>query len=196
MISIRAAGAAVVSTLMLLSAPAWAAKGLDYSYGDIGYEYLDGDDFEMDAAKVELSFGVHEYVALQAAYLRGWTDDFSTGVDPSGDPDLNEFRIGLRPHYTLVKNLDAYIDTVYFNRKFNGARSNSDLGWIYGGGLRYKPFKKFELRVAGEYRSGNIDEAFIVVGPVVKLTKKLSASLRTSQGNDSADYFAGFRLSF
>ena len=193
--AIKALVAVTVSTLVM-SAPVLAAKGLNYSYADAGYEYVDEDKFEMDAARIDLSFGIHDYVALVGGYSRGWTDDFPTSEDPGGDPDLNEFRGGLRPHYSLLKNLDVYVDLIAWNRKFNGDRTNTDLGYTYGGGLRYLPHKRIELRLGGEYRSGEIDEGFVVFGPVIKLTKSLSASLRTTQGEDSKDYFAGLRLNF
>lgn len=198
--SIKALGAVITSTLILTSTPALvAAKGLSYSFAEAGYEYLDEDEFDMDAARVDLSFGVHDYVALLAGYTRGWTDDFPTSEDPSGDPDLNEFRGGLRPHYSLLtkkQKLDVYADFVAWNRKFNGDRTNTDLGYTYGAGLRYLPHKRIEVRLAGEYKSGDVDETFVVFGPVIKLTKQFSLSLHTSHSSDSSDYFAGFRLDF
>jgi hypothetical protein len=150
----------------------------------------------MDSAQVDASFGVSDYVALRAGYIRGWTDGFPKDKDSSGDPDLNEFRVGLQPHYSLLKSLDVYADLIYFNTKTNGDSSNSDIGYIYGAGIRHQMFKRLELRLAGEYRSGDIDKAFVVLGPVIKLTKKFDLSLRTSHSSDSADYFAGVRLNF
>jgi hypothetical protein len=192
----KALEALLVSALALLFAPTLAAKGFSYSYADVGYNHLSGDDYDMDSAEVDASFGVHDYVALQGGYIRGWTDGFPKDQDPSGDPDLSEFRVGLRPHYSLLKTLDAYADLVYFNNKLNGDRSNSDIGYIYGAGIRYQTFKRVEFRLAGEYRSGNIDNAFLVLGPVIKLTKTFDLSLRTSYSSDDTDYFAGLRMNF
>ena len=53
-----------------------------------------------------------------------------------------------------------------------------------------------ELRLAGEYVSGNVDKAFLVLGPVIKLTKTFDLSLRTSYSSDYKDYFAGLRMNF
>ena len=178
----KALEALLVSALALLFAPTLAAKGFSYSYADVGYNHLSGDDYDMDSAEVDASFGVH--------------DGFPKDQDPSGDPDLSEFRVGLRPHYSLLKTLDAYADLVYFNNKLNGDRSNSDIGYIYGAGIRYQTFKRVEFRLAGEYRSGNIDNAFLVLGPVIKLTKTFDLSLRTSYSSDDTDYFAGLRMNF
>jgi len=192
----KAFNALLVTALMLIGGPALAAKGFSYSFADIGYNRLSGDNFDMDAAQVDLAFGVHDYVALRAGYTRGYTDNFSKTRDPSGDPDLNEFRVGLQPHYSLLKSLDVFGNLIYFNDKFNGDRSNTDIGYIYGAGLRFRAHKRFEARIAGEYRSGDTDKAFLVIGPVIKLTKKFELSLRTSQSSDDRDYFAGIRLNF
>lgn len=192
----KAFKALLVSALLLTGGPVLAAKGFNYSFADVGYNYLDGDDFDMDAGQVDASFGIFDNLALRAGYIRGWTDSFPKSQDPSGNPDLNEFRFGLQPHYSLFKPLDVYADLIYVNSKFNGDRSNSDIGYIYGAGVRYQAFKKVEFRLAGEYRSGDVDEAFVVLGPVIKLTKTFAVSLRTAHSGDSSDYFAGLRLNF
>lgn len=192
----KAFKALLVSALLLAGGPVFAAKGFNYSFADVGYNYLDGDDFEMDSGQVDASFGTFKNLALRAGYTRGWTDDFPENKDPSGDPDVNEFRFGFQPHYSLFKPLDIFADLIYVNTKLNGDVSNTDIGYIYGAGIRYQAFKKVEFRLAGEYRSGSVDEAFVVLGPVVKLTKRLAVSLRTSHSSDSSDYFAGLRLNF
>lgn len=195
----KAFEALLVSVLLSMCGPVLAAKGFSYSFADVGYNRLSGDseDYDMDAAQLDASFGIHDYVALRAGYIRGWTDGFPEGQDPSGDPDLNEFRVGLQPHYSVLKKkLDAYGELIYINSKFNGDRSNSDIGYIYGGGVRYQAFKRLEIRLGGEYRSGDIDKGFAVLAPVIELTKKFDLSLRASYSDDVADYFAGFRLNF
>ncbi len=192
----KAFEALFVSVFLLACGPVLAAKGFSYSFVDAGYNRLSGDDYDMDSAQVDLSFGVHEYVALRAGYIRGWTDGFPKAKDPSGDPDLNEFRVGLQPHYSVLKSLDVFGNLIYFNTKLNGDRSNSPKGYIYGAGVRFRAHKRFEARIAGEYRSGDTDNAFLVIGPVIKLTRKLDLSIRTSQSADDRDYFAGLRINF
>jgi hypothetical protein len=187
---------ALLASVLVLCAPALFARSFNYSYADVGYERINGDDYDVDQAVVNASFAVHDLVALRAGYARGQTDDFPVARDPSGDPDVSQFLIGLRPHYSLTKHLDAFGDLVYTNSKFNGDRSHTDLGYIYAAGVRYQAFKRVELRLAGEYRSGDIDEAFLVVEPVIRLTRTFDLSLRTSQSSDSSDYFAGLRLNF
>jgi len=194
----KAFKAVLFSALLLVGGPVLAARGFSYSFADVGYNRLSGDssDFDMDAAQVDASFGVSKYVALRAGYIRGYTDGFPKNQDSSGDPDLNEFRFGLEPHYSLFKSLDAFVDLIYVNRKFNGDRSNTDIGYIYAGGVRYQALKRLELRITGEYRSGDINKAFVSLTPVIKLTRRFDASFRASYNGDSQDYFAGVRLKF
>ncbi len=193
----KALEALLVSVLLLTCGSVFAAKGFNYSFADVGYNRLNGDDYDTDAVQVDASFGIFKLLALRAGYVRGWTDDFPKDKDPSGDPDLNEYRVGLQPHYSLIKkSLDIFADLIAFNAKLDGSRSNSDIGYIYGAGVRYQPFKRLEIRLAGEYRSGEIDEAFVVLGPVVKITKKIDMSLRAAKSSDSTDYFAGIRFNF
>jgi len=192
----KAREALLVSVLALLFAPVLAAKGFSYSFADVGYNHLSGEDFDMDGAAVDASFGVHDYVALLGGYTRGWTDGFPKDVDPSGDPDMNQFRVGLEPHYSLLKSLDLVADLVYVNTKFNGDRSNSDIGYIYGAGIRHRMFKWLEVRLAGEYISGDVDKAFLVLGPVIKLNRTFELSIRSSYSSDQQDYFAGLRMNF
>lgn len=196
MIAKKAHEALLVSAFALLFAPVLSAKGFSYSFADVGYERTNGDEFDVDGAVVNASFGVHDLLALQVGYVRGWTDGFPKDQDPSGDPDMNQFQIGLQPHYSFTDKLDAFGDLIYVNTKFNGDRSNTDIGWVYAAGIRYQTFKRLELRLAGEYQSGDVDEAFLVIGPVIKLTKDFDLSLRTSHSSDSSAYFAGLRLNF
>jgi hypothetical protein len=191
-----ALGTSLVAVLAFAVAPMVSAKGLSYSYADVGYMYFDGEDYKMDSGTVDASFGVFDLVALRGGYTRGWTDDFDTGSEQSDDPDLNEFRFGVRPHYSLTDNIDAYVDLLYLNKKYNGSRSSTEIGGIYGAGLRYQAIKKLELDLGGEYQSADIDAGFLKLGGIYTITKAVGISLSTSQGSDDRSYFAGLRLNF
>jgi hypothetical protein len=192
----KATRALLLAVSVLLVSPVLAAKGLEYSYADVGYLKFNGDHFDMAGGTVNASFGVFDLLALRLGYTRGWTNNYPRNQDPSGDPDLNAFLAGLRPHYSITDHMDVYGDLLYSNNKFNGDRSRTDIGWIYDAGIRWQALKWVELNVAGQYRSGNIDSSFLVFNPVFKLTKSLDLSLSTSQGSDDSDYFAGLRLKF
>jgi hypothetical protein len=192
----KANRALFVSTLILLFSPVLAAKGLEHSYADVGYLKFNGDDYDLQAGAVDATFGVFDLMGLRLGFIHGGTQDYPKTEDPSGNPDITEFRVGARPHYSFGKNFDVYADLLYSNRKINGDLSHTDIGWIYAGGIRWQALKWAELNLAGEYRSGSIDAAFLVVNPVFKLTKNFDLSLKTSQSSDDADYFAGLRLKF
>jgi hypothetical protein len=192
----KAVRALLVATFALMLSPGLAAKGLEYSYADVGYLKYNGDDYDVHAGTVDAFFGVFEILQLRMGYTRGRAENFPKPVDPSGHPDVNEFRFGLRPHYSFGKTFDLYGDVQYFNVKFNGDRTNTDIGWIYAGGFRWQALKWAELDLGGEYRSGDIDAGFGVLQTVFKLTKTFDLSLKTSQGADDSDYFAGIRMKF
>jgi len=193
----KALRALLVVSLALIASAA-RAGGLPQSYADVGYVHTNYSDhseygsFEMDGGLVDASFGIHEYVNLRAGFTRAATSGFS------GDtPDFTEFRVGVRPHYGFSDRGDVFVDLLYFNNKLNGNRTTeTDIGGIYGAGVRYRLFKKAELLVAGEYRSGEVDEAYVVIGPVIQLTKNLSLNVKTSQASDSQEHFAGIRIEF
>lgn len=196
MYSKKAVRALFVSAFALMFSPVLAAKGFEYSYADVGYQKYNGDDFDTHGGTVDASFGIFDLVALRLGYTRARAEKYPKKQDPSGHPDVNEFRAGLRPHYSLLKTLDAYGDFEYSNRKFNGDRSKTDIGWIYTAGIRWQALKWAELDLAAQYQSGSIDETFLVVHPVFKLTKNFDLSLSTSQSSSDSYYFGGIRLKF
>lgn len=196
MSSKKAASALLVPLCALLFSPALVAKGLEYTYADVGYIKFNGDDYDYHGGTIDASFGVFDLAALRLGYTRARTEKFPKAKDPSGNPDLNEFQVGVRPHYSLGKSFDVYGEVIYYNAKFNGDRTNTDIGWIYTGGFRWQALKWAELNLAGQYRSGDIDAGFVVINPVFKLTRNFDLSLKTSQGPDDSDYFAGIRLKF
>jgi len=186
----------LATVLALITAPMVAAKGLEYSYADVGYLNYQGDDYDMQGATVDASFGVFDLVSLRGGYTRGWTDHYDTGGGQSDDPDVNEFRFGVRPHYSLTKTIDAYVDLLYTNKKYNGDRSNTEIGGIYGAGIRYLATKKLELDLGGEYQSADIDSGFGSVGAIYKFTKAFGISANARVASDDQYYFGGLRLNF
>ena len=186
----------LVAILAIFTAPAFAAKGLAQSYADVGYTRYSGDDYDYDGATVDAAFGIFDYVSLRAGYTRGWTDSFPEDRDPSGDPDLDDFSFGIRPHYSFSKQLDVYADLLYNNKKYRGDRSETEIGGIYAAGVRYLILKRLELGLGGEYRSADIDSGFLTVGGTFKVNKFLGISVKTNQASDDQFYFAGLRLFF
>ena len=193
MISRTALRALLAGALVMIASPALLAKGFEYSYVDAGYEYVDGDDVNFKLAAISASFDLFDYAALRAGFKRGKLDNYSR---KESDPDFTEFQLGARGHYSLLKNLDAFVGATWFYNSINGDKvaSISDGGGIFDAGIRYKAFKRLELNAWGRYRTGDYDDTVLAIGPIIKLTKKLSLNLKTSQFGDNDVYFAGLRL--
>jgi hypothetical protein len=193
MLARKVLGTFLLSSLVCFASTGWA-RGLPQSYADVGYLHGETDDFDIEGAAIDASFGIFEYVNLRGGFTRAKTDGF-----PGDTPDFTEFRGGFRPHYSFTDNLDVFADVMAFNNKLNGNNNgtrSTDIGMLYRGGIRYRLFKRAELQFAGEYRGGDQNETFLVVGPVIKLTKNMHLNLKTNQSSDNSDYFAGIRIEF
>ncbi len=187
----KVATAAFICTMLAVVSSAGAA-GLSYSYADAGYQRTNGDPVDFDGGLVDASFGVFEYVALRAGFLRAKTDGF-----PGDTPDLTEFRAGARGHYTIVKNLDVFGDVLGFNAKLNGNKTTStDIGIIYEAGVRYLMHKRFEANASYKRVGGGLNKDFGTVGAVFKMTRAFSLSARAELNSDVKNYFAGIRFNF
>lgn len=187
----KVAIAAFICTMFAIGSPVWAA-GLSYSYADVGYQRTNGDPVDLNGGLVDASFGIFEYIALRAGFLRANTDNF-----PGDTPDLNEFRGGLRGHYSIIKNLDVFADVIGFNAKLNGNQTTAtDIGILYEAGVRYLPHKRFEANASYKRIGGDLNKDFGTVGAVFKMTKAFSLSARAELNSDIQNYFGGIRFNF
>ncbi|HHJ17105.1 MAG TPA: hypothetical protein ENJ80_10455 [Gammaproteobacteria bacterium] len=196
--STKAIGVLLVSALVGIATPVLAGKGFKYTYVDAGYEFVDGDKNNIKMGVVNGSFDTFEYVALRAGFKRGQVEDYPP---PNGndDPDFYEFSAGARGHYPLIKKkLDGFAGGTWFYNSINDSNisSKSDWGGIFDVGIRYKAFKRLELNVWGRHRTADTasSDTVLVIGPLIKVTKKLSINIKTSQFGDDDVYFAGVRL--
>jgi hypothetical protein len=195
----RSALGALVSAALACAVGSAAAKGLSYTYADVGYQYSDldapEDSIDVNSGLVDASFGVLDFLALRGGFRRGSIDA------PGQSIDLTEFRVGARGHFSLIDILDVYGEGLYFNQKLNGSgdgiSSKTETGGIYEAGFRLQAHKKAEIDLAYRYVSGDTDESFIVAGGVLKVTKHLGLSVNAAFGDDDdEEYFAGVRLEF
>jgi len=196
--STKALGALLVGVLVCTATPVLAAKGFSYTYVDAGYEYVDGDESSFKLGAVNASFDTFKYLALRAGFKRGKIEDYPP-ANGGNDPDFYEFSAGGRGHYPLMKKkLDAFAGATWFYDSINGnnVSSNSDWGGTFDVGIRYKGFKRLELNVWGRHRTADSasSDTVLVIGPLIKVTKKLSINIKTSQFGDDDVYFAGMRL--
>jgi len=198
MISRKALAVLLIISSASIAFPVMAAKGFNYSFVDVGYQYTSGDPENFKVGLLNASFGLFDHVALRAGFQRGTIEDYQPANNGS-DPDFTEFQAGLRGHYPLMKKkLDVFGTGTWFYNSINGNNSSSisEGGALVDGGVRFQATKKWELDAAVEYRTGDYDGTFGVVESVYKITKKLSISLNTRQNSDIQKYFGGFRLDF
>jgi hypothetical protein len=190
--------------LATMAASTVAAKGFEYTYADIGYEYTDIDDSKegknLSLGVVDGSFSTFEHVALRAVFKRGRLNDFP-GQFGESDPDFTEFQFGAWGHYGLIKNkLDVFAGANWFynsrNSQTSGVSDNSDSGAIVDAGIRYAAFKRVEFEAGGIYRTGNLDDGAVFLGPRISLTKHLWLNLKSTQLGDNDNYYAGLRWDF
>lgn len=194
------------SVLLAVTASITHAKGLNYTYAEAGYTYLDSDEFEAKkGATVRLSFGVMDYFHVKAAYSYL---DVNEHDRASNDPDLDRFVIGAGGHFSLLENLDLTGTVSWVTREWsNGSRSgdtrnfnNSDRGYQADFGVRYLIMDRLEIHGAGSYIDiDDIDESAGMIGGVVyKLNKRfaLSASASHYPDADETEAFLGVRLNF
>jgi hypothetical protein len=202
MISRKALGVVLVMSVAPIAFPAMAAKGFSYSFVDAGYQYTSGDPENFKVGLLNASFGVFDYLALRAGFQRGKIEDYPPAkANDANDPDFQEFQLGLRGHYSLMKKkLDVFGTGTWFYNSINsnssGVSSISDAGGLFDVGVRFQATKKWELDAAVEYRTGDYDGTFAVLESIYKITKNLSISLNTRQSNDIQKYFGGLRLDF
>lgn len=192
-----------LSVLVLpnIAGNAIAAKGMEYSYFDLGYEYTDVDDDDQGSsfklAAIEGSFAIFDLVALRAGFKRGKLEDFPS-TNGSADPDFTEFQFGGWGHYSLVKKkLDIYGGANWFynsrNSSSSGVSSVSDAGAIVDAGLRYALHKRVELQLGGEHRTGDYNDTTMFFSSRFKVTKNMWINLSTNQLGDNDTYFGGIR---
>ena len=198
--------ALATSVLLAVTASITHAKGLNYSYAEGGYTYLDSDEFEAKkGATVRLSFGIGNYIHVKGAYSYL---DVNEHDKASNDPDLDRFVFGAGGHFSLLENLDLTGTLSWVSREWsNGSRSggtrnfnNSDRGYQADFGVRFLLTDDLELHGAGSYIDiDDIDESAGVIGGVVyKLNKRFALSGSASHYPDAeeTEAFLGVRLNF
>lgn len=193
------------SVLLAVAASVTHAKGLNYTYAEAGYSYLDADDFDANGATVKLSFAALDFIHLKFDYTRFWVDDYKGA---SSDPDLDRFVIGAGGNFSLTEKIDLVGTVSFVDREWsNGSRSggtknfnNSDRGHQTDLGIRAQITKDLELNGAVTYLDIDDFEASVGVGAgvVYKLNKKfaLTGNARHFSNEDETEAFLGVRLNF
>lgn len=173
------------------------AKGLSYSYAEIGYSNLDADSAEADGVTARISFAALDYVHVKADYSRLFVDKIK-GTS-SDDVDYDRFVIGVGGNYSITDNIDVLGTVSYVDAEFTGDLKESEEGYQIEAGARAKVSKKVELNAGAIYLdAGDFDDTGFGVGAVFKLKKKfaLSANARAFDEDDQVEFFVGLRVNF
>ena len=194
------------SILLAFTASLTHAKGLNYSYAEIGYSHLNADDYDADGGTVKLSFAALDFVHVKFDYTRYWTNDVKGA---GSDPDLDQFVIGLGGNYSFTDKMDLFGTVSFVDREWsNGNRktgtnksfNNSDRGHRTDLGIRYLVMKKLELNGFASYMDIDNFEASVGGGGgvVYNFYKKfsLSGTARHYGSESETEDFVGVRLNF
>ena len=187
---------ALASLSILVSAPAWSAKGISYSYADFLYRDVQGNNEFIDTKSIlaKGSFAVHDNVHLLLGLERGTSDEF-----PGDTPDITEFSVGIGGNVDFTKSLSTYLDAFWFDTKINGNKTSIDQGGYRGElGLRFQVNKTVELNPYYLYVGSDTDTGFAGIRLLVRMTKKFDLHLgyEIDKDNDQKAATAGFRLNF
>jgi hypothetical protein len=194
--------------LGMCSLNAGAAKGLTYSYGEIGWTNIDADDVEGDGATGRISFGATDYIHLKAE----WTHVESLDVTRRNffgkktlDFRTDRFLVGAGGNFTVLEKvslfdaIDVFGTASFYNAAHSHDGNNTDRGYQVDGGVRSLIKKKFELNATVTYLDiDNFDDTGYGAGAVYRFYKKFSAvgNIRHFSENDTTEFFLGLRANF
>ena len=182
--------------LAAVAQPAAAAKGPEYSYGELGYTHIDGDQESADGAAMNISFGATDLVFLKFGYSRLFVD--FPGTTP--DADANRFQVGGGVHYGITDTIDVLGDISYVDIEYsNGVPAYGDDGYLIEAGVRAMLSKGLEVNATlSSLELDGDNDLGVGIGGVVDVTRKLQASGRYDYFSDSDAnvFFVGLRVVF
>jgi hypothetical protein len=184
------------------------AKGLTYTYGEAGYDYLDSDTVDGDGLGGRLSYGATDHVHLRVDYTHFYSaSKTNSGFFGSKSENVNidRFVLGMGGNYTLLEKkswieaLDILGTISYYDAEFSGNSNNSDRGYVLEPGVRALFTKKLELNARVIHMHiDNFDEVGFGAGAVYKFYKKYSVVGKVSHfsQDDTNEAFVGIRVDF
>lgn len=182
--------------LAAVAQPAAAAKGPEYSYGELGYTHIDGDQESADGAAMNISFGATDLVFLKFGYSR-LSVDFPGSLP---DSDANRFQVGGGVHYGITDTIDVLGDISYVDIEYtNGVPAHGDDGYLIEAGVRAMLSKSLEVNATlSSLELDGDNDLGVGIGGVVDVTRKLQASGRYDHFSDSDSnvFFVGLRVEF
>jgi hypothetical protein len=183
------------AAVALVAGSAVAAEGPRYTYGEIGYERVDFDNFSDDAdvGSIGGSLAMTDNLYLIAAYSYGKIDN--SGIDV----ELDNFDAGIGFHFPLADRVDFIAEAAYAWAKVDvdGFGSEDDDGVALRAGVRAMLTPEFELNGGGTYVdiSGD-DQTAGYVGVVYNFTPMVAVTGNITVGDDATSYGIGLRMYF
>ena len=198
--------AAAASACLAVFANSAIAAGFNYTFGELGYRNVDGDNIEADGFRASFSFGATDYIHVVGDYSRLWVDDLDGAS--SVDVDIDEFKIGFGGHYPVTDKIDVVGQITYVDDEYTGkARpdgldyktniNDSEEGYevtLFG---RIQAMKKLELTPHVAHREvGSESDTGFGLGLIYKLNRKFALRVRGTHFSDESttNLFAGVRL--
>jgi hypothetical protein len=180
----------------MLSLPALAAEGPRYTYGELGYQRVDFDNFseDEDAGYLNGSLALDDRLFLVADGSYGTIDASGTNID------ITTLDAGLGFHIPLNPKVDFVAQVAYVWWKVDAGNFGDDDNDGVGlrGGLRAMVTPKLELNGGAEYvdLSGGDDNTSAYFGAVYNFTEVLAVSGKVDVGDNLTTYGVGIRMYF
>jgi hypothetical protein len=183
-------------------------RGLEYSYGEAGYTYLDSDFVDGDGATARISFGATDYVHLKGEYTHFFSaNKINSGFfgDKTQNVNIDRFVLGMGGNFTVlekaswVEDLDVLGTLSYYDAEYSGNSNNADRGYQIDAGVRALISRPFELNATvTRLHIDNFKEFGYGAGAVYKFYKKYSlvGNVRHFSEDDTTEAFVGVRLDF
>lgn len=188
------------------STAAFAADGISYNYGEVGYaaSQLDNNNVDADGWAARGSVAVHPNFHLFGDYSGQKSDDFSLG-GTNVDVDVDQWRAGVGYNHAIAKNVDLVANVAYQkvdvdDVTVNGASfdGGSEDGYSTEVGVRGAMAEKFEGYAMAGYEDfgGDADDFYGRVGAQVKFTPNWGVSGDVKFADGDTQYFVGPRYTW
>jgi hypothetical protein len=198
--------AVAASACLAVAASSVTAGNFNYTFAELGYRNVDGDDMEADGFRASFSFAATEHFQVVGDYSRLWLDDMDGAS--SVDVDIDEFKIGFGGHYSFTDKIDGVAQVTYVDDQYTGKAVPDGLGYkknintsdegyevtMFG---RVQATKNFELTPHVVYRDvGSDSDTGLGLGLVYRLNRNFGLRFRATQfsDDDTTNLFAGIRL--
>jgi len=198
--------AVAASACLAVAASSVTAGNFNYTFAELGYRNVDGDNMEADGFRASFSFAATEHFQVVGDYSRLWLDDMDGAS--SVDVDIDEFKIGFGGHYSFTDKIDGVAQVTYVDDQYTGKAVPDGLGYkknintsdegyevtMFG---RVQATKNFELTPHVVYRDvGPDSDTGLGLGLVYRLNRNFGLRFRATQFSDdnTTNLFAGIRL--